>query len=769
MSDRLSSMIQSVLDRSGSSENESLIIANHVSQMKTFGIRQGVELYPEYDNDARARAKFITSIWKQNKIEIHLDRMWDLLLCKGSLLFYLRPTESGYRIHYFYGGKGASDSQFKVFYDASGELEEAIIIYDYQVRSILDLPNARKWVKLRIRKDVIIQSETEIRPSFSQADEYASSETTTNTLGFVPCIPVWNYPMEDGQGADEFSWLDNQIVRHDSMSRAIADNMEFFGNPMLVSTRTSQEVLEASDMPRVQKFRPTMASYGTFTGADMPATRVDDPRLRNGSGLRVRRVIGGVEQDERFGFIHPDPVSTDHRNYLTQYRELLRTALGGVDELGFAAGATAFEIKSLFGRASATALKKCRALYDHGICEVFEMALFAEEQVFRKALANFFEVDLSEVTDEIIQYLSENNQIPPDTIGLMPMGDRTVKWRWTGPVFEDTPQDILNRSIVGRNMQEMGVKTTEILRFIYPDKTDQELESLVSGGFPYRYLGNIASTSQQILGLWNQMLQTPDPQSPDQPLGIRMDLTPMLESSLTSLYTELTRSRSPYEPADPADSPIPAPGRFSSAPGVPGTSGATSALPGTPSSAVQPSANAGVQPGATGVQPGTPIQPGGLYANSGSVYVPGYEPTNYGGSPVSFSGYGYAAPVEPSPAGLLGQPIGQQQQPMATGVQFAPGQNNGVPEYARALPRPGSTVARYANLPTLPANGNPGPGYPSQPIQQPGAVPDSDGTVSWFQRLFPTFTSAVQSLTGGANGPKRSSRRNSRDARSRKG
>ena len=120
---------------------------------------------------------------------------------------------------------------------------------------------------------------------------------------------------------------------------------------MLVSTRTAAEVTEPVVGAKVV-VRPSLASQASFFGAGTASTRVDDPRFRGGSGgLRIKKVIGGVEADERFGFVTPDAVSPDHNRYAAEYRDMLRTALGGVDELSISAGATAFEIKSLYGRA----------------------------------------------------------------------------------------------------------------------------------------------------------------------------------------------------------------------------------------------------------------------------------------------------------------------------------------------------------------------------------------------------------------------------------
>ena len=72
---------------------------------------------------------------------------------------------------------------------------------------------------------------------------------------------------------------------------------------------------------------------------------------------------------------------------MRQYREEIRTSLGGVDELSISAGVTATEYKSLFGRVSATAKKKANAIYTHGLSRCLELIIFQEEQLFKDTLA----------------------------------------------------------------------------------------------------------------------------------------------------------------------------------------------------------------------------------------------------------------------------------------------------------------------------------------------------------------------------------------------
>ena len=125
-------------------------------------------------------------------------------------------------------------------------------------------------------------------------------------------------------------------------------------------------------------------------------------------------------------------------------------------------------------------------------------------------------------------------QLPPGVVGLIPDGDRAIEWR-KGPVFEDGTEDILNSSIVVRNLQELGVNSIEALRYLFPDKTDEERSAMLSG-YPFR----MAQATQQSLGtfltLIENMRQVPHPQAPDLPLlaDPKLDLTLYIYRALIS-------------------------------------------------------------------------------------------------------------------------------------------------------------------------------------------------------------------------------------------
>lgn len=364
----LEEIIESVLKHDGTvPSGESLIISNHLSQQKLFGIRAGVEFYPNQDDDWDTRTKFVQSLCSTNKLDLYLDRLWDLLLCKGQILLYLRPTGETYRI-YFY-----DKDSFRPYYNGDGDLEEVVIVYSYKKRSQIGQHEMR-WIRLRITADKIYRCDCEQQPSFDGLDSLSAfnqEEIVENTLGFIPCVVVNNYVTGPGQdGIGEFDWLKDQIESHDEMMQSMTANLKFFGNPTLVSTRTSSELTEAGIDGSVGMTRPTLSSNGGWYGSTA-STRKSDPFQRSGGGgVRIKRVIGNVQPDERFGYVAPDPTSPDHARHISEVRESIHYALGGIDELGLRSGATAYEMKTIYGKVAATATKKCLHLYDYGLCKV---------------------------------------------------------------------------------------------------------------------------------------------------------------------------------------------------------------------------------------------------------------------------------------------------------------------------------------------------------------------------------------------------------------
>ena len=69
----ISDFIRSVVDRDADGGADTMLLNAHLSQMKMFGIRQGVEFYPHQDNFSTQRFDFIQQVVKFNKLDARLD------------------------------------------------------------------------------------------------------------------------------------------------------------------------------------------------------------------------------------------------------------------------------------------------------------------------------------------------------------------------------------------------------------------------------------------------------------------------------------------------------------------------------------------------------------------------------------------------------------------------------------------------------------------------------------------------------------------------
>jgi hypothetical protein len=435
--------------------------------------------------------------------------------------------------------------------------------------------------------------------------------------------------------------------------------------------------------------------------------------------MRVPRVIANLEPSDRVGFITPNAVSTDQSRYVAQLRSEIRLALGGIDDISMS-NVTATEIKSAYGRVSATAKKKCLQIYEYGICKCFELMIFQEEQIFRQSLAvasgikypeppadDSFEAmekhvkqkaNYEKKLQKAIDDARETKEIPEGVHGLVPDGERTVAWRWMGPVYEDTSQDKVQQSIFCRNLQELGVDSIEALKYLFPSKTDDEVAGMLSG-YPFRMVGQIQRAYSSFIDLINQEMRTPHPQQPDIPMSAdpRLDLTPFLYRTLESLQRESTYAGR-YRNADPI--------------GTPTISDPTEQLRG--------SSFTNSSPGSSG---GDQSSVGGPSAGSGGTSTTSASPDGDSGTPIQ--PYTVRAPEQP-----IGSSSGE---PIQGRIQ----QGGRAPEFSSANPLPGSTVSSDTRV-------RPGElQFPTSSfIQQPGSADiaaferEQPGIL---QQLFPNF------------------------------
>ena len=743
---QIESIIKAVVTRDSTGPADTMLVSAHLSQMKMFGIRQGVEFYPQQDNFGTQRYDFIQQVIKFNKLDARLDSIWDRFLAYGKGLFYIRPTQKTYRIYWF------DRDSYRTYYSPEGDLEEVIIIYPYKVKSTkgfqgVGLSTDKRYMRLRITATEIQEQHSEHEIGFDNPDlEYAFTDTKTlkNTMEFIPCVEVLNNPDAFGtEGSGEFELLANQILAHDEMVKNIRANLSFFGNPTLLSSRPKQDIVEYDkDQPGQ---RPSISSQSGFESEFnlSSSTYKQDPITRQspgyigkpGSGMRVPRVIANLEPTDRVGFITPNAVSTDQARYAEQLRSEIRLALGGIDDLSIT-NVTATEYKSAYGRVSATAKKKALQLYTYGISRCLELVIFQEEQIFRKSLAYAIKLKYPQLPEDpddkalekydkqkakyeeklqaAIDEAIDTQELPPGVLGLAPDGDRTVLWRWLGPVYEDTTQDKLNQSMFTRNLQELGVDSIEALKYLFPSKTDDEIAGMLSG-FPFRVVGEVQRAYSAFIDLINQEMRTPHPQQPNLPMAAdpRLDLTPFLYRTLESLQKEVTYAGR-YRNADPIGTPsIPDPTeqlRGADADGSASTGGFNEfPMGGALSAGDGPSpANAGPD----GDSPSAGLNP-------------------------------YSVRLPDTPGGSTsGEPLQGRVQP-----------GGGAPEFTSPVPVPGSTIE---------SSSRDRPGqlrFPTNnPVQQPGSADlfaFDQQQPGILQRLFPNFAGSDADLGRDAAGKRR--------------
>lgn len=595
---RYQAILEAARSRTAAEGVDTLVVSSHLAQMRLFMLRGGIEFFSRQDSFGQRR-EFLRRVVDYNELGGRLEAIVDSFLIDGRGLIYFRPSKDLYRIHWF------SKDQYRSYYDEEGELEEAQVIYSFRARpprgfgsglpaeqfdlsAYGDSSNSElRWVKLRVFIDRIEQTVTIQRPDFGvEAVMGGRTETYTNTLGFIPAVEVFNNRgLTAGSGIGEFEHLSGHILQHDKMVKAIKSNLSFFGGPTLVSSRPKHDLLEPDGDGGGQ--RATISSNSGFVGLSRVSTRTVDPTGSSGGfgGFRVPRIIANVEAADRVAFIHPDAVSGDLTMYAMQYQEMIRAALGGVDDLSINSGATAYEVKTLYGRVAATAKRKCRDLFEYGFCRVFLMMITHEETLFRESLGQALslvkpEPVLQEELDltpdqlrkreedyeaamgkwrvqigEAINQIKETGEVPPNVVGLIPDGSASTNWRWMGEVFDDSPQEILQNSIVCRNLQELGVSSIEALQYLFPAKTPEERAAMLTG-YPFRMVEATQRSVGVFLDMLRGMFQVPHPQEPDLPLAAdpNLDLVPYVYRTLDFLRRELSYSAT-YSDVDPTSLP----------------------------------------------------------------------------------------------------------------------------------------------------------------------------------------------------------------------
>lgn len=590
---RFQQILNDAKNRNQSSAGDSLIVPAHLAQMRLFMVRQGVEFFSRQDTYS-LRRDFLRRVCDFNEIESRLDSIVDNFLVDGKGLFYMRPSKDLYRVHYF------TKDQYRAYYDEDGELEEVQLVYSFQVRdkmasfnglADMSLPTGQsnayrgfggstRWILMKVRHGIIEQTISNEKPQFEDgayAAPRANRQVYENTLGFIPAVEVFNNRgLNAGEGRGEFDWLASYIMQHDRMTRSIKKNLNFFGSPTLVSSRPRHDLIESESTGLASESRSSVAANSGFITLNQKRSGVGDTFMSDGEGIRVPRVISNVESGDRVNYITADPVPGDLTSYTAMYQEMIRAALGGVDDLSISSGATAYEVRTLYGRVQATAKKKCRDLYENGLCRLLSMMIFNEERIFRESLAEamgvkkpmpFIPEENPEIAadprarqkaeddyrmakekygakvQELIANAIETRDIPSGVKGLIPDGDVRVEYRFKGEVFELSTQELLQNSIVTRNLQELGVSSIEALQYLFPEKTPEERAAMLSG-YPFRTV----EAAQRAVGVYMDVMrglyQVPHPESPELPLAAdpALNLVPFINKTLGFLQSELSYS-----------------------------------------------------------------------------------------------------------------------------------------------------------------------------------------------------------------------------------
>ena len=682
--DQFQQLLIAAKERRGDLNVDTMVVSSHLAQMRMFILRRGIEFYADQDSYG-TRKTFIKNVVDYNMLEMKLDSIVDHFLCDGNGLFYFRPAGDNYQLLYF-----PKDS-YRCYRTQNDEIESVVLIYSFQVHepSAMDMFPAengksgkKKYIKLHVYKDRIEQTISNERIEFENQmgtnplTQPGETEILTNSLGFIPAVEIFNHMDCTGEstGTGEFDWLQNQILYHDELVRNIRKNMKFFGNPTLVSSRPKHDIIESGDEGT---FRPTISSQAGFYAQNRPSTRVSQPfgaASPLDGQIKVPRVIANLEATDRINYLTPDSVSGDQNMYVKQYRSEIRLALGGVDDIDFGTASTAYEMKSMYGRVAATAEKKARAMFTFGLCKLFEMMIYNEEEMFNISFGAAIGLEKPVVplqedfqnpeeyqkamdkhakeTQKYMQIRTEemrvrldSGEMPPGVTGLIPDGAATVAWRWTGEVFEDDPQDILNNSIVVRNLQELGVDSIEALKYLFPGKTDEERAAMLSG-YPFRMVQQTQQSLNSFIGLLGNLYQLPHPQMPNMPLAAdpNLDITGFLYRSLEFLRKELSYSGR-YKPSSSSSAPsrLSDADRIRSERGLPTRDDPKPNLPGVTNDGAGSGNAAGNLPAAGGPA-GFGGQPGGGAAGGQSMA---------GGVSGAQRKFEYKQPI-PSPGSVLG-------------------------------------------------------------------------------------------------------------------
>jgi hypothetical protein len=451
-------------------EGTTLIAQNHLQQITGFTRGGGVEFLPLADQDGIRKA-FLDGLARDNKLRAAINCMIVKLLKTGKILLYLRPIPGSYRIHWY------PADQYQIDYNRYGEIDAATIVYGYKRRDESGTEKDR-WVRIRLTAQVIQVTESDSKLSFAPAMAGEAPEIGPNRLGFVPCVEVLNpTPGSELDGVSDFNAIAQHLEAHDELSEAIIDAIIFYCQSPILTSRDANEISDSglADGDRPANFSANWQGSDSVSHASGFRSAMPSPWGAKRSRRRLKRVIGGVDpSDDMFQQLGVSGVSGEAIQYASDYERQLREAMGGLLERGIE---TAAETRVVYGKVQSTARDKQVALFENGLCRLLEMAVLSEEALY--------------VASGGLQ-------------GLPPMGDRRVNYR-VSPIFLESTNETLQKSIVSRNLMRQGVNAKEALKFVFPDKSESELDIMVgSGGLPTEYLEAAMRIMSQLISLKTQ-------------------------------------------------------------------------------------------------------------------------------------------------------------------------------------------------------------------------------------------------------------------------
>ena len=134
------------------------------------------------------------------------------------------------------------------------------------------------------------------------------------------------------------------------------------------------------------------------------------------------------------------------------------------------------------------------------------------------------------------------------------MGDRTVIWRHTREVYKPSTRDLLDLSIVGRNLREDGLNQEFTMGRLYPELSPKEIQAATSGFSP-RVVENQLSGLNSLLQFYQASMGVPGSQNPNIPLAIELGLSELIANGVNSLRKELNYGKPVYTAADSTSTP----------------------------------------------------------------------------------------------------------------------------------------------------------------------------------------------------------------------